>query len=97
MALLTQCGGAGHDARQEPGIEVTVSETMSRVAERVMLGARAMRSVRVVDGGRTLHVELDDTDGGSVSLFIPAEVGLTLGSELMVAAARAKSEREIGS
>lgn len=60
-----------------------------------MFGARAMKSVRVVDGGKTLLIELDDTDGGTISVFVPADVGLALGSELMVAAAQARSERDL--
>ncbi len=66
---------------------------MSGVPERTMLGARALRSVRVLDDGRTLLVELEGTERQTLCLFIPADLGLDLGADLMAAAARAKSER----
>ena len=56
----------------------------------VVTGGQRLRDIRVVDGGRTLALEIVQTDRRLLTLLLPAEEALDIGSRLMVAAANAK-------
>ena len=57
----------------------------------IVAGGRRLRDIRVVDGGRMLALDIEQTDSRLLTLLIPTEEGLHIGTRLMVVAAEAKT------
>ena len=62
----------------------------------IVTGGRKLRDIRIVDNGNALAVEIEQTDLRLLTLLIPAEEALQIGTRLMVSAAEATLMARVG-